>query len=54
MDKVTISEADRRPLGLGPADCVERALPLFNTKAPSDPRPREAIEDIRAFVGEAP
>ncbi|WP_030774775.1 MULTISPECIES: putative immunity protein [unclassified Streptomyces] len=52
MDEVTISEEDRRQLGLWAADCVERALPLFEAKAPSDPRPREAIEGIRAFVRE--
>ncbi|MCX4800664.1 putative immunity protein [Streptomyces sp. NPDC058682] len=52
MDKVTISEEDRRQLGLWAADCVERALPLFEAKAPADPRPREAIEGIRAFARE--
>ncbi|MFI7360431.1 putative immunity protein [Streptomyces avidinii] len=52
MDEVTISEEDRRLLGLWAADCVERALPLFEAKAPSDSRPREAIEGIRAFVRE--
>ncbi|MCX5178467.1 putative immunity protein [Streptomyces virginiae] len=52
MNEVTISEEDRRQLGLWAADCVERALPLFEAKAPSDPRPREAIDGIRAFVRE--
>ncbi|WP_405530467.1 hypothetical protein OG592_21560 [Streptomyces avidinii] len=52
MDEVTISEEDRRLLGRWAADCVERALPLFEAKAPSDGRPREAIEGIRAFVRE--
>ncbi|MFB7260445.1 putative immunity protein [Streptomyces nojiriensis] len=50
MDEVTISEEDRRQLALWAADCVERALPLFEAKAPADPRPREAVEGIRAFV----
>ncbi|MGK4579067.1 putative immunity protein [Kitasatospora sp. HPMI-4] len=50
MDKVTISEEDRRLLGLWAADCVERVLPLFEAQAPSDTRPREAIEGIRAFT----
>ncbi|WKD33919.1 putative immunity protein [Streptomyces xanthophaeus] len=50
MDEVTISEEDRRQLGLWAADCVKRALPLFEAKAPADPRPREAIEGIRAFA----
>jgi hypothetical protein len=52
VDKVTISEEDRRLLGLWAADCVERVLPLFEAKAPCDTRPREAIEGIRAFVRE--
>ncbi|MFJ3966519.1 putative immunity protein [Streptomyces sp. NPDC090036] len=52
MDEVTITEEDRRLLGLWAADCVQRALPLFEAKAPSDTRPREAIEGIRAYVDE--
>ncbi|MER6450998.1 hypothetical protein DEJ51_15355 [Streptomyces venezuelae] len=52
MDEVTISEEDRRQLALWAAACVERALPLFELKAPSDPRPREAIDGIRVFVDE--
>lgn len=32
------------------ADCAERVLPLFEAKAPSDGRPRQAIEGIRAFA----
>ncbi|KJK56428.1 putative immunity protein [Saccharothrix sp. ST-888] len=52
MNEVTISEEDRRLLGLWAADCVERALPLFEAQDPSDPRPREAVEGIRAFARE--
>ncbi|WP_372407289.1 putative immunity protein [Streptomyces luteireticuli] len=51
-NKVNISDEDRRLLALWSADCVERALPLFEAKAPSDTRPREAIEGIRTFVRE--
>ncbi|MDI9884740.1 hypothetical protein QMZ92_10115 [Streptomyces sp. HNM0645] len=50
MDEVAISDEDRRLLGRWAADCVERALPLFEARAPGDTRPREAIEGIRAFV----
>ncbi|WP_331766212.1 putative immunity protein [Embleya sp. NBC_00896] len=50
MNDVTISEEDRRFLGLWAADCAERVLPLFEAKAPPDTRPREAIEGIRAFT----
>ena len=40
-----------RALGAWAADCAERALPLFEQHAPSDPRPRAAIAAIRAFAG---
>ncbi|MCD0481070.1 hypothetical protein LO771_01240 [Streptacidiphilus sp. ASG 303] len=50
MDQVTISEEDRRLLGAWAADCAERVLHLFEEKAPSDPRPREALEGIRSFA----
>ena len=48
--EMTLSEEDRRLVGHWAADCVERVLPLFEAKAPSDTRPREAIEGIRAFA----
>jgi hypothetical protein len=38
-----LSDEERRLLGLWAADCAERALPLFEAKASSDTRPREAI-----------
>jgi len=47
---MTLSEEDRRFVGLWAADCAERVLPLFEAKAPSDTRPREAIEGIRAYA----
>jgi hypothetical protein len=47
---MTLSEEDRRLVGLWAADCAERVLPLFEAKARSDARPREAIEGIRAFA----
>ncbi len=47
---MTLSEEDRRLVALWAADCAERVLPLFEAKAPSDTRPREATEGIRAFA----
>jgi hypothetical protein len=47
---MTLSEEDLRLVGLWAADCAERVLPLFEAKAPSDTRPREAIDGIRAFA----
>jgi hypothetical protein len=47
---LTLSEADRRVLATWAAGCAERALPLFEAHAPSDPRPRDAIAGVRAFA----
>jgi len=47
---MTLTEEDLRLVGLWAADCAERALPLFEAKASTDTRPREAIEGIRAFA----
>ncbi len=46
---IILTDEDRRHVGLWAADCAERALPLFGAKAPSDTRPRAAVEGIRAF-----
>jgi hypothetical protein len=46
---IILTDEERRLVGLWAADCAERALPLFGAKAPSDPRPRAAVEGIRAF-----
>jgi hypothetical protein len=47
----TLSAADRRTVAAWAADCAERALDLFETDAPGDTRPREAIARTRAFAG---
>lgn len=47
---LTLSEDDRRVLADWAADCAERVLPLFERQAPSDTRPRDAIEGVRAFA----
>ncbi|MGD0249088.1 MAG: putative immunity protein [Candidatus Limnocylindrales bacterium] len=47
---MTLTQEDLRLVGLWAADCAERVLALFEAKAPSDTRPREAIEGIRAFA----
>ncbi len=39
-----------RALGSWVADCAERALPVYENYADSDPRPREAIAGIRVFA----
>jgi hypothetical protein len=45
-----LNDEDRRLAGRWTADCAERVLSLFETKAPTDPRPREAIEGARTFA----
>ena len=52
---LTLSEGDRRVLAVWAADCAERRLSLFEAQAPSDSRPRDAIDGLRAFArGEMP
>ena len=46
----TLTDADHRLLALWAATCAEHVLPLFEAIAPSDPRPRQAIEQARAWV----
>lgn len=46
----SLSEADRRIVAAWAADCAERVLALFETEAPDDGRPRDAIARTRAFA----
>ena len=45
-----LSLDDRRLVGRWAAECAERVLPLFEVKAQTDARPREALEGICAFT----
>ncbi len=47
---LTLSEDDRRVLAVWAADCAEHTLSLFETHAPTDTRPRAAVEGARAFA----
>ncbi|WP_026163265.1 putative immunity protein [Kribbella catacumbae] len=49
MSDELITMIDRRRLGLWAVGCVERVLPLFESVAPGDSRPREALDCIRIF-----
>lgn len=49
-EEIALSEEDRRLVAQWAADCAERVLPLFEAKAPSDTRPRAAVEGARAFA----
>ena len=46
----TLTDDHHRLLALWAAACAEHVLPLFETQRPEDPRPREAIEAIRAWT----
>ena len=45
-----LSESDRREVAAWAADCAERVLVFFETEAPADGRPRDAISRTRAFA----
>ncbi len=46
----TLTDADHQLLALWAATCAEHVLHLFESARPSDPRPRQAIEQARAWV----
>jgi hypothetical protein len=49
-DAIPLSDEDRRLVAHWAVDCAERVLSLFETNAPSDTRPRDAIQGARAFA----
>ena len=46
----TLCLEDRRRLSAWAADCAERVLALYEAEAPSDGRPRQAIDAARSFA----
>lgn len=46
----TLTNSDHRLLALWAATCAEHVLHLFESVRPSDERPRQAIEQIRAWT----
>ncbi|HEY5003889.1 MAG TPA: hypothetical protein VII61_12095 [Ktedonobacteraceae bacterium] len=46
----TLTDSDHRLLALWAAVCAEHVLHLFESVQPSDPRPRQAIEQTRAWA----
>lgn len=46
----TLTDADHHLLALWAAACAEHVLDLFEAAQPQDPRPRQAIEQARAWV----
>src|SRR5207249_11532827 len=46
----TLTDSDHRLLALWAASCAGHVLHLFGSVQPSDPRPRQAIDQIRAWT----
>src|SRR5512142_498995 len=46
----TLTDADHQLLALWAAACAEHVLVLFESARPEDTRPRQAIEQVRAWV----
>ena len=46
----TLTDSDHQLLALWAASCAEHVLDLFESAEPLDPRPRQAIEQVRAWV----
>ena len=46
----SLTDADHQLLALWAAACAEHVLPHFESVAPADRRPREAIEQVRAWA----
>jgi hypothetical protein len=46
----TLTDDDHRLLALWAAACAEHVLPLFECEQPADPRPRQAVERVRAWT----
>ncbi len=46
----TLTDSDHRLLAVWAAACAEHVLHLFEAAQPSDPRPRQAIEQTRAWA----
>jgi immunity protein 5 of polymorphic toxin system len=46
----TLTDFEHRLLAVWAASCAEHVLGLFEAARPQDPRPRQAIEQVRAWV----
>jgi hypothetical protein len=45
-----VNKIDQKTLAVWAIDCAERVMPYFEEKYPEDPRPREAIETLQAWI----
>jgi hypothetical protein len=44
------AKTDQQTLAVWALDCVERAMPFFETTRPDDPRPRQALDTLRDWL----
>ncbi len=45
-----VKKTDQKTLAVWAIDCAERVMPYFEEKYPEEPRPREAIETLQAWI----
>jgi len=45
-----VKGTDKKILATWAIDCAERVLPYFTEKSPDDPRPRDALDTLRAWI----
>jgi hypothetical protein len=45
-----VGKTDKKTLAVWAIDCVKRVLPYFEKEFPEDPRPRNALEALRAWI----
>ena len=45
-----VKKTDHKTLAIWAIDCAERVLPYFENKYPEDHRPRQAIEELMAWI----
>lgn len=45
-----VRQTDQRALAVWAIDCTERVLPYFEDTYPDDPRPRQALDTLRAWI----
>ena len=45
-----VNKTDQKALAVWAIDCAERVLPYFEENFPADPRPRQAIETLQAWI----
>jgi hypothetical protein len=46
----TLTDPHHHLLAMWAAECAEHVLPLFEQARPDDPRPRQAVEHVRAWT----